>query len=418
MSKLLTGIGAGLSFCLLLAGNGVLAQSPADTTAAFKPGGKIWGYAFGDYAYKDHADSVGSGTTKFSKGRGGGNQYTNMPPNTSMFQFRRIYLGYNYDISPKFSAEFVLAAEDNFNGGLDNQGAGDVMQDGKFAPYVKIANLRWKNIWKGTDLVVGQSNTPAFAKQGPNNQTAEEVWGYRSIERTITDIRRTPSFDMGVSLQGHLPNNDNYGYALMVGNGQAARVENDNFKWFYGDVFAKFLNKKLVVDLYADYQKMIWNTGWHNDRQMTKLFVAYTVPKYSIGVEAFMNRVMGDVFAAKNTGGIDTLTAQATGISVFAKGRIYKDKLGFFARYDMYNPAGNIDDNKYRTYTEQRVAQYDVNNKENFITAGLDFTPMKNVHIMPNIWYNSYSNTAPYTDAKPNDYDMVYRITFYYTYGK
>ncbi len=64
MNKLLTGIGASLSFCLLLAGNGVLAQSPADTAVTFKPGGKVWGYAFGDYAYKDHSDSVGSGINK------------------------------------------------------------------------------------------------------------------------------------------------------------------------------------------------------------------------------------------------------------------------------------------------------------------------------------------------------------------
>src|SRR4051812_30340267 len=115
----------------------------------FKPAGKLWGYAFGDYAYKGHSDSVGSGATLYSKGRGGANQYTNMPPNTSMFQFRRIYFGYNYDISPRFSSEFVVAAEDNFNSGLVNQGTGDILSNGKFAPYVKIANIKWKNLWKG-----------------------------------------------------------------------------------------------------------------------------------------------------------------------------------------------------------------------------------------------------------------------------
>jgi hypothetical protein len=31
-----------------------------------------------------------------------------------MFQFRRIYLGYDYNISKKFTAELLLAAEDNF----------------------------------------------------------------------------------------------------------------------------------------------------------------------------------------------------------------------------------------------------------------------------------------------------------------
>ncbi len=140
------------------------------------------------------------------------------------FQFRRVYLGYNYDISPKFSAEFLLACEDDFNGASVTQGSagtaiGDVTQGGKFTPYVKYANIRWKNIYKNSDLVVGQP-TPtfaSFAKTGRNDQTSEEVWGYRSIERTISDIRRTPSYDMGVSLQGWFDNKGNFGYMIMAG---------------------------------------------------------------------------------------------------------------------------------------------------------------------------------------------------------
>src|SRR4051794_19063014 len=93
---------------LLAVCNQVSAQTqPAtDTTGkkTFAPHGQLWGYAFGDYAYKPHADTVNGG-------RGGSNQYTKVPKDFNMFQFRRIYLGYNYDISPKFSAEFLLAAE-------------------------------------------------------------------------------------------------------------------------------------------------------------------------------------------------------------------------------------------------------------------------------------------------------------------
>ena len=389
-----------------------------DKDAEFKPHGQLWGYAFGDFAYKDHADSVGSGAVKYSKGRGGSNQYTTMAPGTSMFQFRRIYLGYNYEISQKFSAEFLLAAEDDFNAGLDNQAAGDVLQNGKFSPYVKLANIRWKNIFKGSDLVFGQSNTPTFAKQGKNSQTAEEVWGYRSIERTITDIRRTSSYDMGIKLEGTLPKNDNYGYILMVANGTGAKVEGDPFKWFYGDIFAKFMDKKLVVDLYADYNRYVWTDTWHDDRQMTKLFVAYTVPKFTVGVEYFMNRVMGDCIATKIAGGKDTITSKSSGLTLFVKGRIKKDKLGFFARYDNYNPSINLNNGTYASYAEQKTSQYDPNNKESFLTLGLDYTPIKNVHIMPNIWRNTYSWQGTPSTSKPDDNDMVYRITFYYIYGK
>ncbi len=443
----------GLSLSLMMLASATYAQTqPAttttDTAVEFKPSGKLWGYAFGDYAYK-------GGTDEFN--RGGSNQYTKVPVNSNEFQWRRIYLGYDYNISAKFSAEFLLAAEDDWAAGTMGQssntantstgavslgGYGDVLTNNKFAPYVKLANVRWKNIFKGADLIVGQSATPTFAKNG-SGMAAEEVWGYRSIERTITDVRRTSSYDMGVALQGKCGKDGNYGYVFMVGNGTGAKPEGDMFKWYYGDIWAKFMNKKLIVDLYQDYNKNAWgvyvkgnNGPRYSDRNMTKLFVAYTVPKFTVGVEYFMNTILGDVTVAGKDGNTYYRTTKATGLSVFAKGRIYKDKLGFFARYDNYDPTGNLsaiaDNANTKTYAAS-TSQYEPTTKEQFITYGLDFTPHKNIHIMPNIWLNTYgsglsatgSNTAGTTYKSMNSNvvgasgsDVVYRLTFYYVYGK
>lgn len=376
-------------------------QPAADTMSEkkFKPHGQLWGYAFGDYAYKAHADTVGGG-------RGGANQYTKVPEGQSMFQLRRVYLGYNYNISEKFAAECLLAAEDDVAGG-------DVLANGKFAPYIKLANLRWKNIFPGSDVVVGLVSTPAFP------MTSESVWSYRSIERTVADIRRTPSFDLGIALQGRfIPKNDNFGYNIMVGNGSSARPENDKFKAFYGDVYARLFKKRVIIDFYADYQRLNWSPGFHHGRNMFKGFIAYTTPKFTVGFEAFYNRIMADDIETKISGGKDTVTNVATAISVFVRGRIYKDQLGFFARYDNFSPSGNIDNSKYNTDVPL-TSQYDPNTKEQFITAGIDYTPVKNVHIMPNIWYNSYANVGPHNyGAANNSYDLVYRLTFYYVYGK
>lgn len=397
-----TSIGAFVLF-LMLTVTGVSAQTSAgaqDTT--FKPGGKLWGLVFGDYYYKAHADALN---------RGGANQYTNIEQGRSAFQFRRLYLGYNYDISPKFSAELVLAAEDNVANAAGVQG-GDLLTDNKLTYYIKQANIRWKNIWKGTDLVVGQLATPAFPL------LIEPIWGYRSVERTITDIRRTPSFDMGVALQGKFdPETGNFGYNLMVGNGSSARPENDKFKWFYGDVWAKFLDKKLVFDLYADYQRLNWNSSLHHSRNMIKGFAAYTTPAFTAGVEAFVNHGKHDVVGIRGTGA-DTLDANATGISTFVRGNIVKDKVGFFARMDKFNPDTKYDGNIYSTY-KGFSGNYEPNNKETFVTAGLDFTPVKNVHFMPNVWYNQYKSEQSNTGGPANrDHDLVYRITFYYVYGR
>jgi hypothetical protein len=370
--------------------------------SSFKPSGKLWGYAFGDYYYKAYADSLN---------RGGGNQYTGIEKGRNSFQVRRAYLGYNYDISLKFSAELLLAAEDNVTTrtGITS---GDLLSDNKLSFYIKQLNIRWKNIWNGTDLIVGQQATNAYSL------VEEPLWGFRFIERTIADIRRTPSFDLGVGLQGKFdPDAGNYGYNLLVANGTSAKPENDKFKWFYGDLYAKLFEKKLVLTFYADYQRMHWTPRFHHSRNMIKGFVAYTVPKFTAGVELFCNTGKDDVVGMN---GIinDTLDAHSTGVSVFVRGPILKDKLAFFARCDIYNPNTDYDAVKYTSYKGLTTA-YEPNNKERFIIVGLDFTPIKNVHFSPNIWYNNYeAQQNGLTGAAKKDHDLVYRLTFYYVYGR
>jgi hypothetical protein len=380
------------------------AQSTADSS--FKPGGKLWGYTFGDFYYKAHADSLN---------RGGANQYTGIEQGRNAFQIRRAYLGYNYDLHPKFAAELLLAAEDNV-GTTAAAANGDLTTNGKLTFYIKYANLRWKNLWKGTDLVIGQAATPAFSL------IEEPIWGYRSIERTITDIRRMPSFDLGVALQGKFdPETGNFGYNLMVGNGSGARPETNKFKHIYANVFAKFLDKRLVLSLFADYERLNSTPTFRHSRNMVKGFAAYTTPAFTIGAEAFTNFAQQDVVGIHQDvpeSTSDTLNANALGLSLFVRGTLVKDKLGYFARYDRYNPDTRYDQYYYQTY-KPLSANYEPNNKEQFATVGLDFTPIKNVHLMPNIWYNRYvSERTDVSGAERQDYDLVYRVTFHYVFGR
>lgn len=386
--------------------NNLKAQITLNSDSAFKAGtpnaGRIWGNVIGDLYYKAHSDSLG---------RGGTNQYTGVPANRNAFAFRRIYLGYDFNISKKFSTELLLAAEDDFTqtslGGVTTT-SGDLLSNNKLAFYIKLANVRWKNIWKNTDLVVGQVNTPSYAL------LTEKIWSYRSSERTIADTRRTPSFDMGVTLQGKFGNTGNYGYNVMVGNGTGAKPENDKFKWFYADVYAMFLNKKLVFDLYADYQRLNWTGNFHHARNMVKGFVAYTTPALTVGVEAFINNGQKDVVGIN---GLirDTTDARAKGIALYVHGNIIPNKLRFFVRYDSYDPDTKYNSSSYTKYSGL-TSTYEPNNKENFFTAGLDFTPVKNVHFLPNVWYNRYKTES--TSFVNTDYDLVYRMSFYFVFGK
>ncbi|MEO7120731.1 MAG: hypothetical protein ABIY62_06515 [Ginsengibacter sp.] len=412
--------------------NSSKAQFVLNSDSAFKAGspnsGRLWGYMFGDYYYKAHSDSLN---------RGSNNQYSGIPKNRNAFQIRRLYLGYDYNISKKFSAELLLAAEDNFpafNPPTSASASGDELANGKLSFYVKLANISWKNIWKGTDFVFGEQATPTYPL------LSEKIWNYRSVERTITDIRRTPSYDMGAGLQGVFdPKTKNFGYNILVGNGSSAKPASTSFKWFYGEIYHWFFNKKIVVDLYADYQRLNWQPTWHHDRQMWKGYIAYTTPALTIGAEGFVNTIRNDTKASFIANGADTINTAAQGISFYIHGDIVKNKLRFFARYDGYNPNNKIDNNTYKSYSgvsspggynsNSYEATYsntgavasvtptgDITAKESFVTVGLDFTPYKGVHIMPNIWYNHYSSQL--STGTNADYDLVYRMTFYFVFGK
>ena len=380
--------------------------------------GKFWGQAFADLYTKVHADSLN---------RGVNNQYTNIAKGATAFQFRRIYFGYDYNLDKHFSAECLLSAEDDFTGG-------DLLGNNKFSVFLKWTNLQWRGIYPGATLAIGQMETPAFVMAG----RSEPTWGYRSVERTISDMRRTPAFDLGARLTGtFVPGNNNYGYILMVGNGNGARPVTNNttaptagsvavndFKWYYGDVYAKLMHKKILIDLYADYQPLTYQKNYHRTRQMTKLFVAYNAPRLTVGIEVFINTIQNDDTATEigTRKKLDTLNTQAVCISAFVKGVIIHNKLGFFARYDNYNPNNNkvYDATKYSKFYNI-TSSYNPAVKEQFITAGFDYTPNRNIHIMPNIWYNQYtsSNSTLSQHAKlaKNDYDMVLRLTFYWRFS-
>lgn len=398
------------------------ATKAAEDTS-WKPQRRIWGYVFGDLYYNAHADVAN---------RGGENMYNGVPQYRNAFQFRRIYLGYDYEITKKFKVEVLLASEPNANtgsfaGATNTIQNGDNLVDGKMAFWIKNANLRIRDLWNGTDLVIGEMGTPGFAlnEPGTNGPTSlsEATWGYRSIEKTITDIHKNNSYDLGAALQGTFdPAVKNFGYVFMVGNNSTSNLlsaANNNtgfYKIFYGDLWGKFLNKKLYVDIYADYAKTSPSSTPIPDGQnhnMFKIFAAYNTKPITIGVEAYTQKFASGVSKA---GTPEDATAQ--GFSVFAKGAI-TNTLNYFARFDAYQPDTKFD--KTASYTvNTNYGAYNPTVKENFYTLGLDYQPAKGVHFEPNIWlvdYKDNRNASTQGYVAP-DHNLVYRATVYYVFGK
>lgn len=385
----------------------------ADIDTTWKPVRRIWGYAFGDFYYDAHTDAAN---------RGAETNYNGVPTYRNAFQFRRIYLGYDYDINKKFTAEILLASEPSANtnpAGVTAISNSDNLADNKMAFYIKNFDLRWKNVWNGTDFVIGEMLTPAFPL------LTEKIWGYRSIERTIADFHRANAFDVGASLQGVFDaETKNFGYNILIANNStasllsAANANTGFYKAFYGDVYAKLFHQTLIFDLYADYMRTApANAGLGGQaRNMIKGFAAYTTAKITFGIEAYAQRLQnGLTDATAKTGATATVEA----ISLYSHGAIYKDKLGFFARYDGYNPDNSF--NPADVYTvNTNLTGYSPFTKEHFTTAGLDFTPAKTVHFEPNIWFIQYKDQrAPATTGYLSDsHILVYRLTFFYIFGK
>lgn len=360
--------------------------SQKDTTRAeFKPSGKIWGYAFGDFLYKAHSNPYSMTNT----------QYASTPKDFTSFEFRRIYFGYDYDISEHFASQLVLAYEGS-----------SLSSDGNRSVYIKTALLRWKNIFHNSDLVIGSMPTPTYST------TSEPYWGYRSLEKTIMDMRKIgASFDVGISLQGKLNDRGDVGYNFMIGNGSAAKPEADKFKKFYGDVYFKFLDQKLIADFGADNE---WSQShpYQKSKTTLKIFLGYQTKMVTVGLEAFSQVQKNNTILteAPPSSLADTVNAQASGLSVFARGTINK-KLGYILRYDYYNPDSKF--NKSNTYPGSYTGIY----TESFVLAGLDFTPVKNVHLMPNVWYDMYNNRNNAVNglgSKSND--IALRLTVYYIF--
>jgi hypothetical protein len=399
------------------------AAKPAEDTT-WKPQRRVWGYTFGDFYYDAHTDKGN---------RGAETNYNGVPTYRNAFQFRRVYLGYDYDITKKFKAEFLLASEPNANTGVNGTTSiqnGDNLVDGKMALWIKNANLRVRDLWKGTDFVIGEMSTPGFALNEPGtngpNSLSEATWSYRSIEKTVTDFHKNNSYDVGAALQGTFdPSTKNFGYVLMVGNNStssllsATNANTGFYKIFYGDLWGKFLNQKLYIDIYADYARTGSATVTlpGQEHNMFKIFASYTTKPITLGAEAYTQKLAAGVNNT-TTGSPENATVNA--LSFWVRGPIVKT-LNYFARFDTYNPdtklnAADVYSNTFNT----NYGNYNPFNKETFYTAGVDYNPTKNVHFEPNFWLVNYKDnrSATTTGFVPADHTLVFRLTFFYTFGK
>lgn len=305
------------------------------------------------------------------------------------FILRRAAINYDKDISEKFSARFRLEADSKSNS-----------SNGKIGVFVKDAYLKWKNIFEGSDLILGIQPTTSF-------EVAEKYWGYRSLEKTIQDLRGfVQSRDFGVALRGKISETANINYAVMIGNNNGNNPETDKYKRYYFAVDLK-PGENFIVALTADFKsahsiddpEKSGNTLAHNS-MLGSVFIGYNqVQMFCIGLETAMqlNQNSNQYY---DEGNILVDDVKALGISVFGTYHFSETFAGLL-RYDYFD-----------AYLDEKpLASSD---SRNYLIAGIDYKADKNVSIIPNVIFESYeSDTIQGVSFKPS---VTGRLTLYYNF--
>lgn len=358
-----------ISLLIFILTGSILAQDKI-SAPKFLGSGKAYAKMFFEYFYMLQGDDTYPGRSHFAQNTTGDNA----------FSFRRVYLGYEHAFSEKFLGKVQMEMTDL-----------TMLEKGQRAFFLKEANITWKNIYPLADLIIGHSLTPVWSIEG-----AESFWKYRSIEKTIADARGLRSSnDSGIRLKGSFNQSKTYGYNFMVGNGNSTRPENDKYKLIYLNLWTKLFQKKLYIEIFQDYNKAADNRYIAT----TKGFVAWKTNSYTLAVE-MVNQMRGGF-------GADTDDIIIHGISIFAHANIIKDNLRIFGRFDSFNPDAYFASDHYAL---DDIKPFN----EMFYIFGLDFIPKKNIHVMPNIWVNSYSNKTD-SQLTPKT-EILARLTFNVTF--
>jgi len=354
-------------------------SAPVVSTPPDFPRGRISGYMFGDLYYNlvgdphhlFNASGVDQGQTNIDGKK-------NIGKDLNGAQLRRVYFQLDNDLTVRYSTRFRLE--------MDSK---ELTSGGKLGVFVKNAYLQAKSVVPRTDLFFGELTTPTF-------ENSEAFWQYRSVEKTVVDfLGLRSSSDLGLEVKGFADANHHVGYVAMVGDGAGQKPENDRFKTWYLAVPVRLGDLRL--EPYVDYQPVRVNpnltalsdTTAIADQATYKLFAGYEFKRAALGVEAF---------SRLNHGGAKP-NVEMHGLSVFARGTI-RPNLAAFARFDGIQ----TDKNKPNRVDLQ------------LWIAGLDWKPIGDVHVMPNIEATQYPRVG--TGAPPAHHDLQARITFYYLFSR
>lgn len=214
------------------------------------------------------------------------------------FTYRRLYLTADYRLSEHFSARARLEAGES------------VVGDKGPVPFVKDLYLRWRG-GEGHTLTVGVAPPPVY-------DLAEDLWGYRGLEKTLLDLFGVVSSrDFGVRAHGPLFAGGAVQYALMYANNSGTRPETNDGKRYYSQIILR-PSERVTATLGANYASYEDPHG-RDDELVASAMAAYVTSRARVGFEAFWNRLSLDAAVAGGGEGV------RSGVSLWAVGRLAED---------------------------------------------------------------------------------------------
>ncbi len=315
--------------------------------------GKISGYAFGDYYYvaKNHKSEL-----KDQRG----------------LWFRRVYIGYEYQIDKNFSS--LLRLE------MANEG--DFETNSSINPFIKDAWLKYK--LDKTQFILGIHSPPSFT-------VIEKYFLYRNVEKTPLDLQRmATSRDFGVSVKGKFDDEGFVKYHLMLSNGSSNKDEVNKGK---SALFSLgfFPSKEWIIEIYGDYADQEGENDWYTIQG----FAAFLSEEFWAGV----------LYAHQSREDAEMSDYNLRVASIYAGASICKH-FKVFARVDrMFDPNPEGDKIPY--------IPFDPTAKSTFLVGGIDWQPVKDISFIPNIEFVKYEQNI---DGITPESDLIGRVTFYWKF--
>lgn len=293
--------------------------------------------------------------------------------NKNGFWLRRIYLTYNYAFSEAFSSRLRL----------EMNSAGDFESSQEMMPDVKDAYLKWQN--SRHQILAGISGTPTWG-------LVEDVWGYRSVEKSPLDLFDFGSSrDFGLSAKGQLDQAGKFNYHFFLGNGNSNKPEIDKGKKFMLSL-GYDITDRLVIEGYTDFN----NATDGRDSFTSQVFAGYQSQGLNLGaLYAYQYR---ESLTEVQPSNLDLISA----FSNFTLNNKIKGYLRIDHLFDSYESGSN---NSYIPFAEEV--------ESTFVVGGLDILLEDQIHLMPNVESIFYGKNAAGVTPSTN---IIPRITLFYEF--